>query len=61
MCILTIKKDKNLLPLCAKSMIVALGNLEERIWSKSDRFALVLCQDSLRLLTSLAVEKRHPL
>ena len=31
MCVLTIKKGKNLLPLCAKSRIVALGNLEERI------------------------------
>jgi hypothetical protein len=61
MCVLTIKKDENLLPLCAKSRIVALGNLEERIWSKSDRFAPVLRQDSLHLLTSLAVEKRHPL
>jgi hypothetical protein len=61
MCVLTIEKDKNLLPLCAKSRIVALGNLEERIWSKSDRFAPVLRQDSLRFLTSLAVEKRCPL
>ncbi len=40
---------------------MALGNLEEPIWSKSDRFAPVLCQDSLCLLTSLAVEKRRPL
>jgi len=55
--VLTIKKDKNLLPLQAKSRIMALGNLEERIWSKSDRFAPVLGQDSLRFLTSLAVEK----
>jgi len=61
MCVLTIKKDENLLPLCAKSRIVALRYLEERIWSKSDRFAPVLHQDSLRFLTSLAVEKRRPL
>jgi hypothetical protein len=60
-CVLTIKKDDNLLPLCTKSRIVALGNLEEHIWSKSDRFAPVLRQDSLRFLTSLAVEKRRPL
>jgi len=53
--------DKNLLPLHAKSRIVALGNLEERTWSKSDRFAPVLHQDSLRFLTSLAVEKCRPL
>jgi hypothetical protein len=61
MCVLTIKMDKNLLPLHAKSRIVALGNLEERTWSKSDRFAPVLHQDSLRFLTSLAVEKCRPL
>ncbi len=61
MCVLTIKKDKNLLPLRAKSRIAALGNLEERIWSKSNRFAPVLHQDSLCLLTSLAVEKCCPL
>ncbi len=58
---MTIKKDKNLLPLCAKSRIVALGNLEERLRSKSDRFAPVLCQDSVCFLTSLAVEKRRAL
>jgi hypothetical protein len=61
MCILTIKKDENLFPLRAKSRIVALGNLEERVWSKSDCFAPVLRQDSLRLHTSLAVEKHRPL
>ena len=61
MCVLTIKKDKNLLPLRAKSRIVALGNLEERTGSKSNRFAPVLRQDSLRFLTSLAVEKQRPL
>ena len=61
MCVLTIKKDEQLLPLRAKSRIVALGNLEERFWSKSDCFAPVLRQDSLRFLTSLAVEKRRAL
>ena len=61
MCVLTIKKDEQLLPLQAKSRIVALGNLEERFWSKGDRFAPVLRQDSLRFLTSLAVEKRRAL
>jgi len=40
---------------------VALGNLEERAWTKSDRFTPVLRQDSLHFLTSLAVEKRPPL
>jgi hypothetical protein len=41
MCVLTIKKDENLLPLQAKSWIVVLGNHEDRVWSKLDRFALV--------------------
>ena len=61
MCVLTIKKDENLLPLCAQSRIVVLGNHEDRIWSKSDRFAPVLRGDSLCFLVSLAVEKRRPL
>jgi hypothetical protein len=29
MCVLTIKKDENLLPLCAKSRILVLGNHED--------------------------------
>jgi hypothetical protein len=57
MCVLTIKKDEQLLPLQAKSRIVALDNLEERFWSKSDCFAPVLSQDLLCFITSLAVEK----
>jgi hypothetical protein len=62
MCILTIKKDENLLPLQAKSRIVVLGNHEDRVWSKSDCFAPVLHQDTLCfLVSSLAVEKHCPL
>jgi len=53
MCVLTIKKDENLLPLRAKSRIVVLGNHEDRVWSKSG--------DSLCFLVSLTVEKRRPL
>jgi hypothetical protein len=34
MCVLTIKKDENLLPLCAKLHIVVLGNHKDRVWSK---------------------------
>jgi hypothetical protein len=45
MCVLTIKKNKNLLPLQAKSCIIVLENHEDRIWSKLDRFALVLRGD----------------
>ena len=47
MCVLTIKKDENLLPIWAKSRIVVLGNHGDRIWSKSDRFAPVLRSDEL--------------
>jgi hypothetical protein len=39
MCILTIKRDENLLPHSAKSRIVLLSNHKDRVWSKSDKFA----------------------
>jgi hypothetical protein len=45
----------------AKTRIVVLGNHEERYFSKGERFAPVLASDSLRLLTSRAVEKRRVL
>ncbi len=61
MCVLTIKKDENLLPLQTESHIIVLGNHEDCIWSKSDWFAPVLRGDSLHFLGSLAVEKRCPL
>ena len=61
MCVLTIKKDENLLPLCAKSRIVVLGNHEDRVWTKSDRFAPVLRVDSLRFILSLAAQQRQGL
>jgi hypothetical protein len=61
MCILTIKKDENLLPLRAKCRIVVLGNHKDPVRSKSDWYAPVLCGDSLRFLVSLAVKKRRPL
>jgi hypothetical protein len=61
MCVLTIKKDDNLLPLWAKSGIVVLGNHEDPVWSKSKQYAPVLCGDSLRFLVSHAVASRRPL
>jgi hypothetical protein len=61
MCVLNIRQDENLLPLHAKSCIVMLGNHEDQVWSKLDRFAPVLCGNSLCFLVSLAVEKRRPL
>ena len=56
MCVLTIKKDEQLMPLRAKSCIVVLGNHESRDWSKSNRFAPVLWFDSLRFLVSLSTQ-----
>jgi hypothetical protein len=56
MCVLTIKKDEQLLPLRAKSRIIVLGNRECHDWSKSNWIAPVLRFDSLRFLVSLAVQ-----
>jgi hypothetical protein len=61
MCVLTIKKDEQLMPLRAKFWIVVLGNRESCEWSKSNRFALVLHFDSLRYLVSLAVQHHRSL
>ena len=61
MCVLTIKKDEMLNPLRAKSRIVALGNHEDRVWSKPEKYAPVLRPDTLRLLVSMAVEHRRTL
>jgi hypothetical protein len=61
MCVLPIKKDENLCPLQAKSCIVVLGNHEDQIWKKSEKFAPVLQQDSLHFLTSMAVASCCPL
>ena len=61
MCVLTIKNYKQLRPLRAKSWIVVLGNHEDWIWAKCEKFAPVLHQDSLRFLTSMAVASCHPL
>ena len=37
-CVLTVKKDKQLRPLCTKSCIVILGNHKDHVWAKSDKF-----------------------
>ncbi len=55
------KNDKNFLPLWAKSCIVILGNHEDKVWSKSDCFALVLFGDSLYFLLILAIGNCWPL
>ena len=51
----TIKNDKEGNPVRAKSRIVALGNLEKRIWSRGDRYAPVLSSTASQLLLSMAV------
>jgi len=58
MCVLTIKPDEMLRPHRAKARIVVLGHHEDRIWTKSEKYAPVLRPDTLRLLTSMAVERR---
>jgi hypothetical protein len=61
MCVLTIKKDENLMPLQAKSRIIVLRNRENWDWLKSNRFAPVLRFDSLQYLVSLAAQQRRGL
>ncbi len=56
MCVLTIKKDEMLDPLQAKAHIVVLGNHEDRVWSKPEKYAPVLCPDSVHLMVSMAVQ-----
>jgi hypothetical protein len=56
MCVQTVKPDKNGDPVRAKSRIVALGNHEERLWSKSKKFAPVLRGESSRLIMTMAVQ-----
>ncbi len=61
MCVLTIKPDEMLNPHRAKSRIVVLGNHEDRLWSKLDKYAPVLRPDTLRLIVSIAIEQRKVL
>ena len=51
-----IKPDMEEHPTCAKSIIVAFGNLEKRIWSQEDRYAPVLSVTAAQLLTSMSVK-----
>ena len=55
MCVMTIKRDEHLAPDRAKSRIVVLGNLENRTWQKSKKYAPVIQYSSLRLFTSMTV------
>ena len=58
MAIATIKYDGQGNPIRAKYRIVALGNLDHNMWTKSECFAPVLSQLELRFLTALAARKR---
>ena len=53
--ILVVKNDKDGKPLRAKSRIVVLGNFEDRLYQKTQRYFPVLKYSSLRLLTAKAV------
>ena len=57
----TVKEDKEGNPIRAKARIVVLGNLEQRIWSREDRYAPVLSSIGSRLLVSMAIEDRRRL
>ena len=57
MFVLTIKPNEMLRPHRANSRIVVLGNHKERIWTKSEKYAPVLCPDTLRLIVSMAVQR----
>jgi hypothetical protein len=61
MCVIVVKYDKYGKPHRAKCRIVALGNFEDRYYSKSKRYAPVLKYSSLRLITSMAVADREVL
>ena len=52
MCVLVMENEKCSKPLRAKSRIVVLGKLEDRLYQKSQRYVPVLKYISLRLLTA---------
>ena len=57
--VLVAKTDKDGKPDRAKSRIIVLGNFEDRIYEKSQKYAPVLKYTSLRLLTSKAVSEKR--
>ena len=57
MCVRAMKKDKNILPLRAKSRIV--GNDKYCTWLKFQRYDYMVRSDSCRYLVSLAVGQRR--
>eukprot|EP00956_Cyclotella_meneghiniana_P035945 scaffold119809_cov102-Cyclotella_meneghiniana.AAC.2 len=61
MCVLVVKHDKDGNPVRAKSRIVVLGNHEDRVYEKSQKYAPVLKYSSLRLLVAKAVRAKRVL
>ncbi len=57
MCVLTIKPDKKINPPQAKLHLVVLGNYEDRIWLKLEKYAPILRPDTMQLIVSMAVEQ----
>lgn len=55
--IFTVKKDKENIPVQAKSRIVVLNNHEKRVWTRKDRCTHMLSTVSVRLLISMGVEE----
>ena len=55
MCVLVVKPNKVEKPNQAKFRIIVLGNFEDRLYEKSQRYAPVLKCSSLRLLTAKCV------
>ena len=61
MAISTIKYDEDGRPKRAKYRIVALGNLDNNNWSKSDTYAPVMNLIELRLLAAISIHHRRTL
>ena len=55
MCVLVVKNNKDGKPLRAKSRIVVLGNFEDCLYKKPQRYDPVLKYSSLRLLRAKSV------
>ena len=59
MCVLLLKNNKYCKPIHAKYHIVVLGNLEDRLYQRSQRYTPVLKYRPLRLLTAKLVVDKH--
>ena len=61
MCVLVVKPDKDEKPNRAKARIVVLGNFEDRLYEKSQKYAPVLKYSSLHLFTAKCVGDKQVL